>query len=227
MLCNLIVQTYVQPNLLIYEDSDCVAINKPAGMPCHPLLAWKGDTALEWVGQRCPDVLKASRDLREGGLVHRLDTGTSGILVFARNEQTYDAYRAAFSRAEIRKTYVALVQGFVQSELCIEYAIAHHLRNRSKMIAITPKHRYFRGHPQPAQTFVKPMKVEGHFTRVAVQIRGGRRHQIRVHLAAVGHPLVGDSLYGDSRIDWRQGHALHADSLELRNGTPLFVAAPF
>ena len=209
--------------IIVYADADCVVVDKPAGMPSHPLTELKGDSALEFVCESYPEIKTASDKPFEGGLVHRLDTGTSGLLVFARTHESYLKLRKAFSNNQIQKTYIALIEGQLEQDCVINYPIAHHPKNKAKMVAITPKNKYFRGKPQAASTrvsIVPPLQKggRGDFTLIALEIHGGRRHQIRVHLAAIGHPLVGDSLYGAQPIIWRAGHALHADSISLPGG---------
>lgn len=206
------------PISVAYGDADCVVVDKPAGMPSHPLKPPRGDSALEAVCELYPEVARASNNPLEGGLVHRLDTGTSGLLVFARTPGAYLKLREAFSQGLIDKTYIALVEGKLEQDCVIDFPIAHHPKNKAKMLAITPKHKYFRGQAKPARTEVIVMSQSGLISQVRLQIQGGRRHQIRVHLAAIGHPLVGDTLYGAQPITWRPGHALHADSITLPNG---------
>ncbi|MES2504166.1 MAG: RNA pseudouridine synthase [Myxococcota bacterium] len=210
---------------VVYSDEDCVVVDKPAGMPSHPLKDSTGTSALEVVCELYPEIKTASDNPLEGGMAHRLDTGTSGLLVFARTKEAYTRLREAFSKGQIEKTYVALVEGEIKAPLVIDYPIAHHPKNQAKMLAITPKNKYYRGKPQPARTEVTPLpgtaKVGRGHSRIGVKIIGGRRHQIRVHLASIGHPLVGDTLYGAEPITWREGHALHADSITLPNGQVL------
>lgn len=213
-MAKLCVNCNVRELIIVYVDADCVVVDKPAGMPSHPLKNSLGNSALEAVCEQYPEIKQASLNPLEGGLVHRLDTGTSGLLVFARTSESYLKLRDAFSKGLIEKTYVALVEGQLGQACVIDYPIAHHPKNKAKMIAVTSKNKYFRGKAQSARTEVI---LEG-ISRIRLKIQGGRRHQIRVHLAAIGHPLVGDVLYGAQPISWRKGHALHADSITLPNG---------
>ena len=209
---------------IVYVDSDCVVVDKPAGMPSHPLKNSPGNSALDAVCEQYPEIRHASNNFLEGGLVHRLDTGTSGLLVFARNPTSYLKLREAFSKGLIEKTYVALVEGDLKQDCVIDYPIAHHPKNKAKMLAITPKDKYFRGEAKPARTEVVVLDESKAGTRIRLKIQGGRRHQIRVHLASIGHPLVGDILYGAQPISGRLGHALHADSITLPGGHQVLSA---
>ncbi len=241
---------------VLYEDADCVVVNKPAGMPSHPLTlppspqGGEGpgvSSALEAVCELYPEIAVASPNPLEGGLVHRLDTGTSGCLVFARNPAAYAKLRHAFSNSLIEKTYLAWVEGEIKEPITIDYPIAHHPKNKAKMIAVMPKNKYFRGKPQPARTEVVPIglslpvipgpdpgstkTLDSSFrwndkigSQVRVRIQGGRRHQIRVHLAAIGHPLIGDILYGAKPVPGQPWHALHAESVTLLNGQKVTAA---
>ena len=212
---------------VLHEDADCVVINKPAGMPSHSLKASHLFSAFDAVCELYPEIALASANPLEGGLVHRLDTGTSGCLVFARNPIAYAKLRHAFSKGLIEKTYTARVEGAIKEPILIDYPIAHHPKNKAKMVAITPKNKYFRGKPKPARTMVTPAcppDRQQTQTVVRVQIQGGRRHQIRVHLAAIGHPLVGDVLYGAKPDPGQLWHSLHAESVTLPSGQTVVAA---
>jgi 23S rRNA pseudouridine1911/1915/1917 synthase len=193
-------------------------------MPCHPLREGETGTALELVGKEFPDILLASDNPREGGLVHRLDNDTSGVLVFARTRPSYVAWRTAFMQGQVKRTYLAIVVGHIQGTLVLDWPIAHHAKNKKKMVVVRDKVA-FRSHPKDALTEVKPLATGQGATLVEVQIKGGRRHQIRVHLAAAGFPLLGDQLYGGPKAHHLKGQALHAYKLQSALA-PLFLATP-
>lgn len=207
------------PIKIAYVDANCVVVDKPAGMPS----AGSSNSALEAVCELYPEVANLGDNPVEGGLAHRLDTGTSGLLVFARTPESYVKLREAFSKGLIKKTYVALVEGKLEQDCMIDFPIAHHPKNKAKMLAVTPKNKYFRGKAKLARTEVSILSP----SHIRLRIQGGRRHQIRVHLAAIGHPLVGDVLYGAKPISWRDGHALHADSITLPNEQRVISVDPF
>ncbi len=207
-------------------NKDVIVFNKPAGMPSHALKKGEGDTALDRVVAHYPEVALASLDQREGGLVHRLDNNTSGLLIFARNLASHTFFRQLIQTSQIEKSYLALVQGRIPGTMVFNLPIAHHAKNKSKMIVVKEETRFFRGQPKPATTFVEPIAWGEEATLIRVEIRGGRRHQIRIHLADAGHPLLGDELYGGPEAAYLPGHALHADSLVLPDGLKLIAPVP-
>lgn len=211
---------------VVHEDADLIVINKPAGMPSHPLERGEGDTALDAVVALYPEVALASESAREGGLVHRLDNDTSGLLMFARNPETHAKLREELTSNQLEKTYLALVHGQVEEDFEIDVPIAHHAKNKKKMVAIVKQGARHRGEPKTALTQAKVLSIGPHTSLLEVAIQGGRRHQIRVHMAAAGHPLVGDKLYGGPTAQHLQGHALHAQSITLSTGTALRAVAP-
>jgi 23S rRNA pseudouridine1911/1915/1917 synthase len=134
----------------------------------------------------------------EGGLVHRLDNGTSGALIIARTADAFMKLRAAIRGGTIAREYRALVAGKLEAVQEIATPVAHHLKNPRKMV--TGVGSRARSHPRPAFTQVQPVGYHGGFTLVKVLPRTGSRHQIRIHLASIGHPIAGDTLYGGPAI---------------------------
>jgi 23S rRNA pseudouridine1911/1915/1917 synthase len=210
----------------VFVNQEIVIFNKPAGMPSHPLQDDETYTAFGVVTAKFPEVALASILPREGGLVHRLDTNTSGLLLFARNPVSYALFRDLVKTQALQKTYIALVQGFIPNQLQFDHPIAHHPKNKKKMTVVKPETHFFRGQPQAAKTLVKPIAWGKEATLVQVSIKGGRRHQIRIHFADAGHPLIGDELYGGPKNDYLPGQALHADTLVLPNGLKFSAPLP-
>jgi 23S rRNA pseudouridine1911/1915/1917 synthase len=211
---------------VLYQDAGVIIVDKPAGVPSHPLLPGEGGTVVDKLAVRYPEIAAASDEAREAGLVHRLDTGTSGCLAVARDRESWRALRAAFSQGAVDKGYRALVHGRVQGPLEIDGAIAHDPADARRMV-IAPGG--LAAGPGPAVTTVAPLLVGPAHTLVSVTAAGGRRHQVRVHLASAGHPLVGDVLYGAPEAGDVPWHLLHAASLGLP-GRPVVHAplpAPF
>ena len=181
---------------IIHNDASVIVVNKPGGVPCHPLNADERDTVMNAVVARFPDVATVGEKPLEGGLVHRLDNGTSGALLIARNRGTFDKLRDAIRAGRIARRYEALVAGALERKTEIDAPIAHHAKNARKMIVGDPSSANPKRAGRTASTVVEPIRRVGEFTLVSVAPKTGSRHQIRVHLASIGHPIVGDTLYG-------------------------------
>ncbi|HLX05623.1 MAG TPA: RluA family pseudouridine synthase, partial [Candidatus Binatus sp.] len=194
---------------VLHQDAAVIVVNKPGGMPCHPLHADERDTVMNAVVARFPDVATVGEKPLEGGLLHRLDNGTSGALLIARNRGTFDKLRDAIraaSQAEayatrISRRYAALVGGTLERKTEIDTPIAHHAKNARKMIVGDPSSASPKRAGRAASTVVDPMRRVGDFTLLSIAPKTGSRHQIRVHLASIGHPIVGDVLYGGPASD--------------------------
>jgi 23S rRNA pseudouridine1911/1915/1917 synthase len=181
---------------VIYSDAAVLVVNKPGLMPCHPLRRGETGTLMNGVVARFPEVAAAGETEREGGLVHRLDNGTSGAILIARSRQAQAQLRRQLRGGQVTRRYRALVAGRLDNNLEIDEPIGH-LRGRSRRMSVAPAQgARLRGHPRPASTQVEPLGWFGAFTLVAVVPRTGSRHQIRVHLANAGYPIVGDTQYG-------------------------------
>jgi 23S rRNA pseudouridine1911/1915/1917 synthase len=197
---------------VLFVDDDVVIVDKPADMPCHPIVPGEGGTVVDAVVSGFPEIATASLEPREAGLVHRLDTGTSGALAIARHRRSWDALRDAVATAD--KTYLALVHG-QPTDQEITLRIDHDSADRRRM-------RVDPAEGQPALTRVHMLATSGSASLVRLELSGGRRHQLRVHLAAVGHPLIGDDLYagGDSPF------FLHAWQLRLAHRPVVTAPVP-
>ncbi len=215
---------------ILYQDQDLVVLNKPAGMVVHPAAGHASGTLVNALLHHITDLSGIGGELRPG-IVHRLDRGTSGVMVVAKNDAAHQELARQFHDREVEKEYVALVWGVVQAGRRIDAAIGRDPEQRQKMSARS-KHarhavtRITRAHHLPGVTLCQ------------VAIQTGRTHQIRVHLSAIGHPIVGDSLYGgvhrrvagDIRAVLRlERPFLHAARLVFthpRDGRRLEFAAP-
>ena len=176
------------PIEILYQDADLAVLNKPAGMVIHPSAGHGSGTLVNALLHHLTDLSGIGGELRPG-IVHRLDRGTSGVMVIAKNDRAHQELSRQFHNREVEKEYIALVWGVVQAGRRIDAAIGRDPANRKKMSA-RAKHareavtRITRAHHLPGLTLCQ------------VAIHTGRTHQIRVHLSAIGHPIVGDSLYG-------------------------------
>jgi 23S rRNA pseudouridine1911/1915/1917 synthase len=176
------------PIEILYQDADVAVLNKPAGMVVHPAVGHSSGTLVNALLHHLTDLSGIGGELRPG-IVHRLDRGTSGVMVVAKNDAAHQELARQFHDREVEKEYIALVWGTVVAGRRIDAAIGRDPKDRQKMSARS-KHarhavsRITRAHPLPGLTLCQ------------VAIQTGRTHQIRVHLSAIGHPIVGDSLYG-------------------------------
>lgn len=196
---------------VIYEDAAMVVVDKPAGVPTVALRGASAPTVAGFLVARYPGIEAAGDQPLEAGIVHRLDNDTSGLLIAARTPQAYAALREQFRARHVTKEYTALVHGAVREEGEIEAPIAPERGRRDRMRVTDRTARGARN----AETTFRPLRQVGDATLLAVRIRTGVRHQIRVHLAGLGYPLVGDTHYGAPRTEGVRRHMLHACFLEV------------
>jgi len=215
------------PITVLYKDQDLIAVDKPAGMACHPLVPDEVGTVASGLVAAFPEVCRAGDVRREAALVHRLDSTTSGVLIFARRRRSFrDLVSQMRGQGGAVKTYDALVEGDASSVATIDLP----LTSRNKRVVVSSSPSTDGGPPsRPASTLVRAVRRLGEHTLVEVEIGAGQRHQIRAHLAAVGHPIVGDSLYGARTSLGLVRPFLHARRVHLRSpssGEPLCIEAP-
>ncbi len=199
------------PLEVLYEDEDCVVIAKPAGIPTHPLSSDEMGTVANALVARYPEMAGVGYRKREPGLLHRLDTNTSGVLLAARTTEAFDELRERLEQGAIDKRYMALCDGRVSAPDEIEFAIAH--SGAKRMRACRNRRETDKHGGREATTEVLASEPLGRFSWVEVRARRARRHQVRVHLACVGYPLVGDTLYDGPSFDGLEGHFLHASRI--------------
>lgn len=205
-----------QPELpirIVHADQHLVVADKPAGMPSHPLKPGEKGTAANALVGRFPELAQVGPQEREGGLVHRLDTDTSGLLLAARTAAAHQMLRAQFAARTVDKGYLALAAGELHAGGEIALPLAHDPHDARRMVAISDAD-YAQAHAaRAAVTRFLPVERRGGFTLLEVEIPTGVMHQIRAHLAFIGHPLAGDSLYGGPSLPGLPRHFLHAARL--------------
>jgi 23S rRNA pseudouridine1911/1915/1917 synthase len=176
------------PLELLYQDSDLVVVNKPPGMVVHPGAGHASGTLVNALLHHISDLSGIGGELRPG-IVHRLDRGTSGVMVIAKNDTAHRELSRQFHDREVEKEYIALVWGVVQAGRRIDAAIGRDPVHRQKMSARSRRAR------EAVTRITSAFHLPG-LTLCQVAIHTGRTHQIRVHLSAIGHPIVGDAVYG-------------------------------
>jgi 23S rRNA pseudouridine1911/1915/1917 synthase len=189
------------PLEVLYEDEDVAVVNKPAGMIVHGGAGADRGTLAGALLHRFDRLSTVGGPLRPG-IVHRLDKGTSGVLLVARNDAAHRHLAEQFRTRRVEKTYLALVHGRMEPDAgTIDLPVARDLRRRTRM---TTRRREGR----PARTAWRVLLRLDGFTLVEADLHTGRTHQLRVHFAALGHPVAGDALYGAPRLPKASGHSL-------------------
>lgn len=222
---------------ILYEDEDVLVVNKPAGMTVHAGAgASRGTLVNALLGRG--QALSRGGDALRPGIVHRLDKETSGAILIAKNDHAHAHLVRAFERREVKKTYLALVEGKLREDRGrIELAISRDPNRRVRMAPISPGRSAVAGKAREARTDWRALAHIAGCTLVEVQLHTGRTHQVRVHFSALRHPIVGDTLYGAARRERAgkvimpslQRNFLHAARLgfaQPRTGRWIEVAAP-
>ena len=209
----------LQPNpalqvAVLYEDAAIIVVDKPAGMPSHALRRDETGTVANFLLARHPELTSVGKSPLEPGIVHRLDTDTSGVLLAARTQEAYRRLRQQFAERQVVKDYMALVVGDLRAAGDVCAPLAHHRRDRRMMRVCTADDTA--RDARAAVTSYRPVERFGSHTLLAVRIRTGVMHQIRVHLASIGHPVVNDRVYGAAAPSPAAGrHCLHACHLQF------------
>jgi len=202
---------------VIYEDSDLFVINKQPGLVVHPAPGNRSGTFVNGFVAYCQD-LECDDPVRPG-IVHRLDQDTSGVLIAAKNQTALHALSQQFQDRSVHKEYLAVVHGQMSEEQEIDSPIGRNPRERKKMAVVDGG--------KIARTRCAPLKRIGDYTFVRVLLYTGRTHQIRVHLAHVGFPVVGDQVYGRRKTECRQMlHSYRIECKHPRTGAKMEFVAP-
>jgi 23S rRNA pseudouridine1911/1915/1917 synthase len=205
---------------VVHSDPDIVVVDKPAGLVVHPGAGHGEGTLVNGLLSRFPEIAAVGQPHRPG-IVHRLDVGTSGLMVVARSQAAYDALVAALAQHRVERTYRALVWGCPASPVGVVEAPIGRDRNDPLRMAVVVDGKPARTHYRVLRRY----RDHGEVTEIRCRLETGRTHQIRVHLAAIGHPVVGDATYGGLRVALAtQRPLLHAEALAFAHpvtGSPL------
>lgn len=201
------------PIEIVYEDKDIIIVNKPQGMVVHPAPGHYNGTLVNALMYHCKDQLSGINGEIRPGIVHRIDKDTSGIIMIAKNDPTHLALSNLLKSHDITRKYHAIVYGnFKQDEGIVEAPIGRSMQDRKKM-AVVSNGRY-------AKTHYRVIKRFGQFTHIELTLFTGRTHQIRVHMKHIGHPLLGDPVYGpEKKIFGLDKQMLHAKVLGFEHPT--------
>ncbi len=189
---------------ILYEDDDVIVINKPQGMVVHPAPGHYTDTLVNALLYHCGDSLSGINGVMRPGIVHRIDMDTSGVIMAAKNNNAHRSLAAQLAEHSITRKYNAIVYNNIkEDEGTVDKPIARNPSDRKKM-AVVPGGRR-------AVTHYRVLERLGKFTFIEAQLETGRTHQIRVHMTYIGHPLLGDSVYGPKKQPFNlKGQVLHA-----------------
>ena len=210
---------------ILYEDQDVILVNKPKGMVVHPAAGHYSHTLVNGLMHHCKDQLSGINGVMRPGIVHRIDMDTTGVIIACKNDMAHNSIAAQLKEHSITRRYQAIVHGVLKDDAgTVEGPIGRHPTDRKKMSI-----NYNNG--KSAVTHYKVLKRFRQYTHVECRLETGRTHQIRVHMASIGHPLLGDLVYGPGKcpIPGLQGQTLHAGVLGFihpRTGEYMEFTAP-
>lgn len=222
------VETTIEPENIpldiLYEDDDVLIVNKPKGMVVHPSAGHYSGTLVNAIMYHCKDSLSGINGEVRPGIVHRIDMDTTGSLIVCKNDESHICIAEQIKKHSVNRRYRGIVCGNVkEDEGTINAPIGRHPVERKKM-AINEKNG------KPAITHYKVLKRFERYTYMEFQLETGRTHQIRVHMASIGHPLLGDTLYSSGKNPYKlQGQTLHAMTIGFihpRTNAYMEVSAP-
>lgn len=196
---------------ILYEDEDLIIVNKPKQMVVHPAPGHYSGTLVNALMNHCGDALSGINGDRRPGIVHRIDMDTTGSLVVCKNDMAHQSLSEQLKEHSIRRLYEAVVHGNIKEDAgSVNAPIGRHPADRKKMSTHAKNGR-------PAITHYEVIERFGDYTHIRCRLETGRTHQIRVHMASIGHPIVGDRVYGPERCPFPQltGQTLHAETLGI------------
>ncbi|WP_442914674.1 RluA family pseudouridine synthase [Lacrimispora sp.] len=209
---------------ILYEDEDIILINKPKGMVVHPAAGHYSGTLVNGLMAHCRDSLSGINGVMRPGIVHRIDMDTTGVIIVCKNDMAHNSIAEQLKEHSITRKYYAVVHGVLkEDEGTINAPIGRHPVDRKKM-SINEKNG------REAVTHYRVLERFKQFTYVECQLETGRTHQIRVHMASTGHPILGDQVYGPAKYPFRlNGQTLHAGVLGIihpKSGAYMEFTAP-
>lgn len=199
---------------ILYEDNDILVVNKPKGMVVHPSPGHYSHTLVNAVLFHCRDNLSGINGILRPGIVHRIDKDTTGSLLICKNDASHRKLAAQLKEHNITRKYHAIVHGNLKEDTgTIDAPIGRHPTERKKMSINAP-------HGRSAVTHYRVLERFGNFTYTECELETGRTHQIRVHMAGIHHPIVGDTVYGPAKCPFKlEGQTLHAKTLGIIHPT--------
>lgn len=199
---------------ILYEDQDILVVNKPKGMVVHPAPGHYTGTLVNAIMYHCKDNLSGINGVMRPGIVHRIDMDTTGSLLICKNDRAHQALAKQLKEHSITRKYHAIVHGRLkEDEGTIDKPIGRHPIDRKKMSVHCTNGR-------EAVTHYRVLKRFQQFTYIECQLETGRTHQIRVHMSSIGHPILGDQVYGPAKCPYKlQGQTLHAKVLGITHPT--------
>lgn len=199
---------------ILYEDQDILVVNKPKGMVVHPAPGHYTGTLVNAIMYHCKDNLSGINGVMRPGIVHRIDMDTTGSLLICKNDRAHQALAEQLKEHSITRKYHAIVHGRLkEDEGTIDKPIGRHPIDRKKMSVHCTNGR-------EAITHYRVLKRFQQFTYIECQLETGRTHQIRVHMSSIGHPILGDQVYGPAKCPYKlQGQTLHAKVLGIIHPT--------
>lgn len=206
---------------IVYEDGDLLVVNKPKGMVVHPAPGHYSGTLVNALMFHCRDSLSGINGVIRPGIVHRIDKDTSGLLIVAKNDTAHNGLAEQIKVHSFTRRYEAVVIGGVKENGVVDAPIARHRTDRKKM-AVTEGGR-------EALTRYDVISNQNKYSHLRLTLETGRTHQIRVHMAYIGHPVAGDEVYGDGKPKWLMGQCLHAREIGFVHpvsGEKLFFTSP-
>lgn len=197
---------------ILYEDDDILVVNKPKGMVVHPAPGHYSHTLVNAVLFHCGSRLSGINGVLRPGIVHRIDMDTTGSLLICKNDRAHQILADELKEHSITRRYHAIVHGNLKEDTgTVNAPIGRHPVDRKKMSTKSPSGRH-------AVTHYRVLERFGDFTYIECELETGRTHQIRVHMSSIGHPILGDAVYGPARCPFRlQGQTLHAKILGIRH----------